>query len=66
MRRQNLFLRYPGRNGSLAPVLIGSHIDSQPISGKFDGTFGFLAGLQAVEAIAALGDRPERSIDVVT
>jgi len=39
----NLFLRYKGVDPNLAPVLIGSHIDTQPTGGKFDGAFGVLA-----------------------
>jgi N-carbamoyl-L-amino-acid hydrolase len=61
----NLFLRYPGRDPGLAPVLTGSHLDSQPTGGRFDGAFGVLAGLEAVASLARAGLRPARSIDVV-
>jgi N-carbamoyl-L-amino-acid hydrolase len=61
----NLFLRCKGREESLPPVLTGSHIDSQPTGGKFDGAFGFLAAFECVEAILARGILPRRSIDVV-
>jgi N-carbamoyl-L-amino-acid hydrolase len=61
----NLFLRYDGRNPSLPPVLVGSHIDSQPTGGKFDGVYGVLAGLEAVQAIISRGEQPLRSIEVV-
>ena len=64
-RIANLFLRYEGRNPSLPPVLAGSHIDSQPTGGKFDGVFGVLAALEAVQAIVARGEQPLRSIEVV-
>jgi hypothetical protein len=36
----NLFLRLAGADPALPPVLVGSHIDSQPTGGKFDGAFG--------------------------
>jgi N-carbamoyl-L-amino-acid hydrolase len=61
----NLFLRYEGTERNLPPVLVGSHIDSQPTGGKFDGAFGVLAALEAVEAIIACGQCPRRSIEVV-
>jgi len=61
----NLFLRHEGRNPSLPPVLAGSHIDSQPTGGKFDGAFGVLAALEAVQAMMARGEQPLRSIEVV-
>jgi beta-ureidopropionase / N-carbamoyl-L-amino-acid hydrolase len=61
----NLFLRCKGIDASLPPVFIGSHIDSQPTGGKFDGAFGVLAALESIEAIIASGARPRRTIDVV-
>ncbi len=61
----NLFLRLDGWDSNLPPVLAGSHIDSQPTGGKFDGVFGVLAGLEAVQAIVSLGEKPLRPIEVV-
>jgi beta-ureidopropionase / N-carbamoyl-L-amino-acid hydrolase len=61
----NLFLRYSGRHPELAPVLTGSHLDSQPSGGRFDGVYGVLAGLEAVASLARAGVRPARSIEVV-
>lgn len=60
----NLFLSYIGREPALPPVLIGSHIDSQPTGGKFDGAYGVLAGLESVEAMIAGGYQPRRTIQV--
>jgi beta-ureidopropionase / N-carbamoyl-L-amino-acid hydrolase len=62
----NLFLAYTGSDSSLPPILVGSHIDSQPTGGKFDGAFGVLAALESVEAIIASGLRPRRSIEIVS
>jgi N-carbamoyl-L-amino-acid hydrolase len=61
----NLFLRLEGREPDLPPVLAGSHIDSQPTGGKFDGAYGVLAALEAVQAMGEAGLRPRRSIEVV-
>ncbi|GHC71104.1 hydantoinase/carbamoylase family amidase [Limoniibacter endophyticus] len=61
----NLFLTLKGARPHLAPVVAGSHIDSQPTGGLFDGAFGTLAALEAVAAIAEAGLTPERSITVV-
>jgi N-carbamoyl-L-amino-acid hydrolase len=61
----NLFLRHEGRDPTLSPVVAGSHIDSQPTGGKFDGVFGVLAALEAVAATIARGEKPLRSIEVV-
>jgi N-carbamoyl-L-amino-acid hydrolase len=61
----NLFLRLEGSDPHGVPVLTGSHLDSQPTGGKFDGVYGVLAGLEAVQAIIASGRRPSRPIEVV-
>ena len=61
----NLFLTLPGRDRAVAPVLIGSHVDTQPTGGKFDGAFGVLAALEVVTAMAARGETPVRDVTVV-
>ena len=61
----NLFLRSDCADPDSAPVVVGSHIDSQPTGGRFDGAYGVLAGLEAIEAIRAAGLRPRRAIEVV-
>ena len=47
----NGFMRRPGRNNSLPPVMTGSHIDTQPTGGKFDGNYGVLAGIEVVRTL---------------
>jgi len=50
----NIFARRAGRDDRLAPILAGSHLDTQPTGGKFDGVYGVLAGL---EVLATLEDQ---------
>lgn len=61
----NLFLRYDGQHPDAAPVVTGSHLDTQPTGGRFDGVFGVLAGLEAMAALHASGWVPSRPIDLV-
>ena len=53
----NLFIRRAGTDPHAAPVMAGSHMDSQPRGGRFDGIYGVLAGLEALEAIEEAGTR---------
>ncbi len=61
----NLFLRLPAGAENAAPVMAGSHLDSQPTGGRFDGTFGVLAGLEALQAIRASSIVLQRPIEAV-
>jgi beta-ureidopropionase / N-carbamoyl-L-amino-acid hydrolase len=61
----NLFIRRPGRDPDAAPVVAGSHMDSQPAGGRFDGIFGVLAALEALEALDDAGIATARPIDLV-
>ncbi|MGH6897647.1 MAG: Zn-dependent hydrolase [Geminicoccaceae bacterium] len=61
----NLFVRRPGRDPDAAPVVAGSHMDSQPAGGRFDGIFGVLAGLEALEALDDAGVATAPPLDVV-
>jgi beta-ureidopropionase / N-carbamoyl-L-amino-acid hydrolase len=47
----NLFVRRPGRDDTLPVVMTGSHLDTQPTGGKFDGVYGVLAGLEVIETL---------------
>jgi N-carbamoyl-L-amino-acid hydrolase len=60
----NLFFRWPGTDNSLAPVVMGSHSDSQPTGGKYDGAYGVCAALEVLRAISVAGVRPVRPIEV--
>ncbi len=60
----NLYLRRPGRDAGASPVLTGSHMDSQPAGGRFDGIYGVLAGLEALEAMAAAGVTTKRPVEL--
>ena len=60
----NVFMRRPGRNNALPPVMTGSHIDTQPTGGKFDGNYGVLAGLEVVRTLNDHGIETEAPIEV--
>ena len=47
----NIFARRPGTDNALPPVLTGSHLDTQPTGGKFDGVYGVLAGLEVIRTL---------------
>jgi hydantoinase/carbamoylase family amidase len=61
-RAGNLYGRVAGRDPTLPEVWIGSHLDSVPLGGRYDGALGVVA---ALEAVASLTERPERTIAVV-
>ncbi|MFH0128730.1 Zn-dependent hydrolase [Variovorax sp. VaC1] len=60
----NIFARRAGRNNALPPVTTGSHIDTQPTGGKFDGNYGVLAGLEVVRALNDAGVVTEAPLEV--
>lgn len=61
----NLFLRRPGQEPEAVPVLAGSHMDSQPAGGRFDGIYGVLAAFETMHALQDAGIATRRPIDVV-
>ncbi|PRF39303.1 Zn-dependent hydrolase [Burkholderia multivorans] len=61
----NVFARRAGRRADAAPVMTGSHADSQPTGGRYDGIYGVLGGLEVVRALNDAGIETERPIDVV-
>jgi beta-ureidopropionase / N-carbamoyl-L-amino-acid hydrolase len=60
----NIFARRAGRDASLPPIMTGSHIDTQPSGGKFDGNYGILAGLEILRTLADHGIRTEAPLEV--
>jgi N-carbamoyl-L-amino-acid hydrolase len=62
----NVFGRRAGRDPSRPPVMAGSHIDSQPTGGKFDGIYGVMAALEAVRSMNDLGVTTDAPIEIVS
>ncbi|HWX49708.1 MAG TPA: Zn-dependent hydrolase [Roseomonas sp.] len=61
----NMFARREGRDPARQPVLMGSHLDSQPSGGKFDGALGVLAGLEVMRTLHDLGITTEAPVELV-
>jgi beta-ureidopropionase / N-carbamoyl-L-amino-acid hydrolase len=61
----NIFARRPGANPNLAAVATGSHLDTQPEGGKFDGVFGVLAGLEVIRTLNDAALETRAPIDLV-
>ncbi len=61
----NMFARRAGRDPSRQPVLFGSHLDSQPSGGKFDGALGVIAGLEVMRSLNDLGIVTEAPVELV-
>jgi N-carbamoyl-L-amino-acid hydrolase len=61
----NMFARRPGRDPDRPPVLFGSHLDSQPSGGKFDGALGVIAGLEVMRTLNDLGIETEAPVELV-
>ena len=61
----NIFAHRAGRDSTLAPILFGSHIDSVPNGGNFDGDLGSFAALGALEALASAGQQTRHPLEMV-
>jgi N-carbamoyl-L-amino-acid hydrolase len=61
----NMFARREGRDPKRLPVLMGSHLDSQPTGGKFDGALGVIAGLEVMRTLNDLNIVTEAPIELV-
>ena len=61
----NMFARRDGNNSELPPVVAGSHLDTQPTGGKFDGIFGVLGALEVIRTLNDAGITTEAPLEVV-
>ena len=62
----NIFCRREGSHPELPPVLIGSHLDTQPTGGRFDGVYGVLAGVEVLRTLEENGVATERAVEAVS
>jgi beta-ureidopropionase / N-carbamoyl-L-amino-acid hydrolase len=61
----NMFARRPGKNPALPPIAMGSHLDTQPTGGKFDGALGVLSALEALRTLHDLGYETNAPLEIV-
>ncbi len=61
----SIFARLPGRDDSLAPIAMGSHLDTQPAGGRFDGIAGVLSGLEVLRTLRESGHRTRAPLELV-
>lgn len=61
----NMFLRREGTDPNASAVAFGSHLDTVPTGGRFDGVFGVLAGLEVIRALADAGVRTRAPLELV-
>ena len=60
----NLFARRAGKDAGAAPVVMGSHLDTQPNGGRFDGAYGVMAGLEVVRTLNDAGITTRAPLEV--
>lgn len=61
----NLIARYRGKNDKLPAILLGSHMDTVPNSGKYDGVLGCIGALEVVEALSESGEHLEHPLEII-
>lgn len=61
----NIFARRPGKNPNLPPIAVGSHLDTQPTGGKFDGVIGVLSGLEILRTLNEAGYETNAPVEVI-
>jgi N-carbamoyl-L-amino-acid hydrolase len=59
----NIFARREGTDSSLPAVLTGSHLDTQPTGGRFDGVYGVLTGLEVIRSLNDMNIQTQHSIE---
>lgn len=59
----NIFARREGTDSSLPPVLTGSHLDTQPTGGRFDGVYGVLTGLEVIRSLNDMNIQTRHSVE---
>ena len=63
-RMGSIFARRPGTDEALPPVMVGSHLDTQPTGGKFDGALGVMAALELVRSLNDLDIKTRHPIEI--
>ncbi len=61
----NIFARRAGENEDLPPVMVGSHLDTQPTGGRFDGVYGVLTGLEIIRLLNDRGIKTRHPVEAV-
>lgn len=61
----NIFAVRPGRRKDVPATFIGSHLDTQPTGGRYDGILGVLSGIEALKVVDEMGLETEGGIGVV-
>lgn len=61
----NMFARRSGKRDDLPPICMGSHLDTQPTGGKFDGVLGVLAGLEVLRTLHAMNYETNAPLEVI-
>lgn len=61
----NIFARKEGKNNSLPSIAMGSHLDTQPAGGKFDGVLGVLSGLEVLHTLHDVGYTTNAPLEVI-
>ncbi len=61
----NIYGRREGKNPDASPVLIGSHLDTQPEGGRFDGILGVLAGFEVIRTLNEFNIQTDRPIEII-